>query len=381
MKLIADLDALSAGISEPCKISPSRSSQQTYTHILLSAKNGILTVEGTDGEAFVKTKIRKVEIETEGEILVGSSQFKKIIDNIRSKAKDAKQVSIEYETRFTIKVPGKRIKFTLNTLDARTFPESPKSIDGGIEISAPQIQTIISKTQHSSAVEKTRFAMNGMFLTDVQGKLGAVTTDGRRMAFVQTQLPVPDEFKDKLNIVIPYKGMTPLNGLEETDKVFLNLSENMAHFRSQSIEIQVRLVEGHFPPYQNVIPKPEGISRTIKVKKQEFLDKIALASLMTTRESATLKFVVKEDSIDLYSRSVDAGDAAISITDFELDGDQSEMAVGFNPEFLRVGVNAISADELTFKVGNAKTAGMVEDNDPDFALQYVLMPINLGEDD
>ena len=88
-----------------------------------------------------------------------------------------------------------------------------------------------------------------------------MATDGHRLAIAER--PLAGDFELKKGVILPRKGLHELRKLlseaaeaaEEKPKGELGFAENSAVFRRPGVVLVMRLIEGLFPDYKQVIPK------------------------------------------------------------------------------------------------------------------------------
>lgn len=368
MKLICDARELSESVTIAATVVPSRSSKPILMNLAFVAKDGVLEILATDLEVALRVTVRKVEIEQEGAILVNAGRMAQILKELND---DKVEVSEAENSGCVIKAAGCR--FHVYGEEFAEYPAIGRFGDeaGALTIPADDFQEMVAKTAFSAAVEKTRYAMNGIRCEIKDTHLCFVATDGRRLAMIQRTLEKGVE--ENVAVVVPTKGMNMVSRLLTAgeENIFLRFEESQVLIKSACAEISARLVEGHFPPYENVIPKE--LTKELLLTKDEFASKLRQASLMTTRESQTVKFLFDADRLDLSARTVDIGESQVSM---DIAYSDEKVAIGFNPQFVLDALKVMDKAQFKFRFSNPKGAALLEEEN---GLTYVVMPINLGE--
>ena len=133
--------------------------------------------------------------------------------------------------------------------------------------------------------------------------------------------------------------------------------------------ISTVLVEGHFPKYEDVIPK--DCDREMVVNTTEFLGALKRAALLTNEESKGVRLTLADGELTLASRAPEQGEATVSIP-VRYNGEPLE--IGFNPVFLLDVLRITHTDEVTLALKDPRRPGVMRFGDE---FVYVVMPVNL----
>lgn len=372
MKLICDARELAESVGIAATVVPARSSKPVLMNLALVASGDTLEILATDLEVGLRVTVRKVEIEQEGATLVNAQRFSQILkelDDERVELHDPESSG----AGCIIEAAGAR--FHLYGEDFAEYPSISRFGDdaGAFSFPAEGFCEMVQKTTFAAAVEKTRYAMNGVRMEIKPDKLSFVATDGRRLAMIERALDKGSE--DPLAVVVPTKGLSMVTRLlmAGEEMVFMRFEETQVLIKSACAEISARLVEGHFPPYENVIPKT--LDKELELDREAFMAKVRIAALLTTRESQTVKFRFDKEGLHLSARAVDVGESRVQMG---LPYDHEPVAIGFNPAFVLDALKVITTEKVRFRFSDPKGAAMLEEAG---GLSYVVMPINLGEDE
>jgi DNA polymerase-3 subunit beta len=158
-----------------------------------------------------------------------------------------------------------------------------------------------------------------------------------------------------------------LNDPEEP--VGFQLRENQVIFRTASATLTSNLVEGQFPPYEDVIPKDPDKKMTASTA--DFLSAIRRASLLTTEESKGVRLSFTKKGLVLSSRSPESGEATVN---FPCRYEGADADIGFNPIFVVEALKVVGTDEITLEM-TAPNRPCLLRGGADFL--YVIMPVNL----
>ena len=268
---------------------------------------------------------------------------------------------------------------------ARSRWASPRS-ESASSRPASTFKELIARTLFATARENSRYAINGVLLIRTENRLEMVATDGRRLALARTSIPKSDFRGDSLRCIVPTKALQLLQKLISTDpdeQIEIAVADNAVLFRvgggvggdgDQPPRATLRsvLVEGSFPPYEDVIPKDCDIMVTLD--RDLVSSAVRRAALLTNEESrgVRLAFDGSERRLKLSSRAPEMGEANIEIDVAEYKGDDIE--IGFNPGFITEALRVIPQPEVMLELKAPGKPGLIKSGS-DFV--YVVMPVNL----
>ena len=155
-----------------------------------------------------------------------------------------------------------------------------------------------------------------------------MATDGRRLAKIEKKLSGLNN--KEMTVVIPIKAVQEImRNLKDEGLVSFVVGTNQVLFDFDGLLIATRIIEGEFPNYNQVIPKPA--LNKIKVQTKELLAAIRRANLLSTPDFQAIKFEIFTDKLIVSKSTPDIGESREEIF-VEYKG--PEMVVGFNPHFL-----------------------------------------------
>src|SRR5204863_6238777 len=149
----------------------------------------------------------------------------------------------------------------------------------------------------------TRYAFNGVLLNAKAKKVNLVSTDGRRLAQAKGDLVSDKLPKDGARAIIPAKALQLVEKLidDPEEAVSFQVRENQVIFHTSSATLTSNLVEGQFPPFEDVIPK--DTDKKMTAGTQDFMSAVRRAALLTTEESKGVRMNFGKKGLKLTSRS------------------------------------------------------------------------------
>ena len=368
LKVRGDARELADAIGLAAAVAPAKSPRPVLQNLLLEAREGVLHVTGTDLDIAIRVTAERVEVGAEGSVLVNAARIQQILRELVGE-----EVTIETDARQGCIVATGDARFHVMGEEPVDYPElGAWRPDGAVKLEAKALSEMIRRTHFAAHPEKTRYAMNGILVDLREQRLRLVATDGKRLAMCER--PVDVKVKAPVFVVVPTKAMTLLQRVVgEEEQIELKVEGSQVQVRARSATISARLVEGHFPPYEDVLP-PEH-DRKVKVAREPFALALRRAGLLGTKDSQAVRFQFGREGLTLTSRVPEVGEARIQ---FPLDFPWEPLAVGFNPQFFADVLKVIEKTELDLEIKNAESAAVIREKDERGAFIYLVMPLDIG---
>jgi DNA polymerase-3 subunit beta len=367
MKAICNRGAFLDALNLTGNVVAARTPKPVLQCLKLTADANSLTVAATDLEVAIRYRDNQVQIEQQGETLV---QADKLRDIVRESIDDTLSIEI---TGDTANIRGQDSHFKIYTQKATDFPPIPDfEGEADVQITGGALKQLIGQTLFAAAKESTRYAFNGVLVVVKGKKISLVSTDGRRLAMAKGDLAPGDKLdKDGKKAIIPTKALQLIEKLidDPEEQVAIQIRENQVIFHTSSATLTSNLVEGQFPPYDDVIPK--DVDKKMSASTADFASAIRRAALLTTEESRGVRLAFSKKGLVLTSRSPESGEATIN---FPCKFEGTDIEIGFNPLFLVDALRVVSTDEVTLEMTAPNRPGLLKAG-ADFL--YVIMPVNL----
>lgn len=137
--------------------------------------------------------------------------------------------------------------------------------------------------------------------------------------------------------------------------------------------LSTNLVDGTFPPYEDVIPRDQD--KKITFDRDVLFSGVRRAALLTNEESrgVRLAFDGKGKRVELTSRAPEMGEAQITLDISNYDGDD-DVEIGFNPSFILEALRVIPDTQVLMELKASNKPGLIRSGQ-DFT--YVVMPVSL----
>ncbi len=284
-------------------------------------------------------------------------------------------VSLELrESERDVEITAGSSRFHLRTLPAEDFPKLPDTEGDPIELPGAALQETIGRTARAASRDEARPVLTGVLVTVEGSELTMVATDSYRLAVKRTTLEGAS-LPEKIEANIPARALRELARLIEAapeEPLRVWLTRNQAIFRvGEGTSLSSRLIDGQFPNYRQLLP--ESYDHEVKLPRGELLEVVRRVSQLAQRNAA-LRMSFSEGELVVSAETPDLGDAREALP-APYSGELLE--IGFNPEFVRDGLESIDDDEVVVKLISPLRPGLLEPaGSEDFS--YLVMPIRLN---
>ena len=352
MKIKTSKENLLNGIQIVQNIVSSKITLPILSNILLETHETTLKLNTTDLDIGISCEI-PVEILEEGSITIPAKRFGDIIREL-----PAGDIMVNAKKNCQVDIEGKQCRFKLNGLPGEEFPKFPEFKDKeAIQIKQAILKEMLQLTSFAVSHEESRYDKNGILMEISENSIRIVATDGRRLAKIEKKLSIA--IPKDITVIIPVKAIQEVtrNLKEEGDLSFI-VGANQVLFDIDGVLIATRIIEGEFPNYNQVIPKP--IKHRIRMNTQEFLSSIRRANLLSTPDFQTMKFEVFPDKLVISKTTPDVGESR-EVIPIEYQGEQ--MIVGFNPQFFIDFLKNINEEHVDMELLGADQPAVMRQQD------------------
>jgi DNA polymerase-3 subunit beta len=344
-----------------------RATTQALAGILLSSDAGKLNLRATDLEMGLEVQL-DAEVDVDGVVLLPGRQLAEIA---RSLGVD--EVTLETrETERDVELKSGSAIFHLRTLASEDFPQFPTGTDQPIRIPAPALAETVDVVARAASRDDMRPVLTGVLVRAAGREMTMVATDSYRLSVKRTELE--SEVGGELEANIPARALRELARIvvgEGAEDVEISLLPNQAVFGVGRTVLTTRLIEGQFPNHEQLLP--ESYEHDVRLPRAEFLEVTRRVSQLAQR-NAPLRLSFKAGELTVAAETPEVGDATETMPAV-FEGEPLE--IGFNPEFLKDGIDSVEGDELVLRVISPLRPGLLQPGEgEDF--RYLVMPIRLN---
>jgi DNA polymerase-3 subunit beta len=373
VKLSTSSAELLAQLQTVSRVASTRSAVQALSGVQLAASAEGVELRATDMEIALRVPLA-ADVAREGTVVLPA---RLLLDVARSLPKGASTVLLELRSeQQAVEIVAGSARFHLRSLRAEDFPPLPSppgaEQDPVIEVPAPAFVSTIEKVSKSASRDETRPILTGILVSGSGSELRMVATDSYRLSVKETVLEAP--LQGELEANVPARALDELRSIVSAggaDTIRIGVRTNQVVFQVGGAVLSSRLIDGQFPNYRQLIP--ESYEHELRIDGEELGDVVKRISLMA-QKNAPLRLTFSEGELTVSAQTPDVGEASEPLP-VPFAGEPFE--IGFNPDFLRDGLDSVGAGDLVLKLISPLRPGLIEGADESGFL-YLIMPIRLN---
>src|SRR6185437_7852509 len=278
-------------------------------------------------------------------------------------------------TRASIKC--ERSNYDFHALPAEEYPPLPAAQKGAtLSISAKRFREGVNATIFAASNEEARGAVLMGTLLEIEGtSLTMVATDGYRLAKFNTTLD-RGLAEGSAKYIVPSRALAEaarnLGTAEMLEATALGAQANQLMFTAGTTSIVVRLVDGQYPNYGQVIPAK--FDRSVTVNTSALIGGLRRAELVAGDRASMVKLSVTNQTLVVTASSDISGNA---YEELEVEQTGEDLTIAFNARYLVEILNHIESDKTVIEfLGPLSPAAIRPLEGVEGAQQlYVLMPL------
>lgn len=343
---------------------PARSPKPVLQNVRIDADGNpenTLTFSATDLEIALRHRLEVRDLTDAEAILLPAARLTALL-------RDDRSADVSFAVSGNVaKIATQYGRFQLLGSAADDFPELPAMpAENRVRLQGDDIADALKKTMFAAARGEMRYALNGVYVT-VQGDTAEfVASDTHRLSRVTKRAVNPDGV-DAHGIAIT-KGMNTLAHLSAgRETVELVLTDKQLLANTLDATLAVRLIEGHFPRYRDVIP--ENLDKRITVNREELLWRLRSVGILTNEETRGVKFeATGGDRLIMKASGNEAGEGTMEI-EAQIEG--GDVTLDFNYTYLLDLFKVVDDESVTFQVRDGQSPVRVDSGD----FTHVIMPL------
>jgi DNA polymerase III subunit beta len=357
-------DDLAAALGVVARGLSTRGAVQVLNGILLRGDEGNLTLASTDMEISLRAAVAG-EIAGDGAVVVPG----RLLTDLARLLPDESVTLSHDEGDGVLQVTSGSHSSRLNVYSPEDFPRLPPTDVALHTVAAPALLATIDKVARAASRDESRPVLTGILVRFEGDKLIMAATDSYRLAVKETEL---ESGGADLEAIIPARALQELARIAAgVDEVRLGVHENHVIFSAGEVWLTSRRIDGQFPNYKQLLP--ETFEAEVTTPREPLLQVIRRAGVLAQR-NAPLRLRFAEGELRVSAQTQDVGEAHESLP-VDYAGDALE--IGFNPDFLRDGLEAVSGDTVQLNLINPLRPGLLVS--PDESFWYLIMPIRLPD--
>lgn len=379
MELVIQQGDLAFAVAKAMGSVSAKSPMPLLSCLLLEAEKNGVRVTGTDLEITTAVVVPGT-VGAIGKAAVSGRHFSDVVKKIPrgelQLALNGEQLEVRYgDGKGWAKFP---------TQDHSDYPRVPDlKPETRIALDGETLARMAARTGYAASTDASRPQLSGVLVHGSEKQLVLVATDGHRLARASRKGAFTGLAKD--GVIIPSRALAAVSRTAEeaTGPVEVEIagSRNQAGFSAQvgdyHVQVLVRLLQGPYPNYEQVIPKNN--TREVTVGREALLEAVDIVASHADNVTRQVRFSLAPGKLGVSSATeLGAGRHEIAA---EYRGD--EMEIGYNASYLIDMLRSLASEKVVMRLGTALGAGLVEPvgglPDQDEDLLCLIMPLRLPD--
>jgi DNA polymerase-3 subunit beta len=367
VKISLERDHLLSQLQTVTRVASTRSAIQALSGVQVVVSSTISELRATDMDVSLRVPLLAEQIR-EGIVVLPARLVLEVV-----RALPAVEVSLELRSaEQDVELVSGKATFHIRTLRAEDFPPFPEADpERAVSLPAEAFVATALKVAGSASRDETRPVLTGILVSASERELRMVATDSYRLSVKETQLEAP--------LSSPFEVNVPARALQELARIAagagqqqlsVSVLQNQVVFSLDGVILSSRLIEGQFPNYRQLLP--ESFEHELRLAGAELTEVVRRISLLA-QKNAPLRMSFTPGELTVSAQTPDVGEASESLP-VAFQGEPLE--IGFNPEFLRDGLEAVEGD-VVLKLISPLRPGLIQSADGS-GFQYLIMPIRLN---
>lgn len=376
MKIVVEQSALVAATARVASVVEAKNVIPILSNLLIDATpDGEVWLTATDLDIEIRARM-DAKVEADGQVCVGAMSLAEIA---RDAPKGA-EVSLTFDPAKDprLQVRFGKSRYQLLALPAGDFPTFGERIDEAeMSLPAGEFAGLLTRTHFAQSADQTRYYLNGTALQIVavrgEAMLRTIATDGLRLAL--DECPAP-QGASMASIIIPRKTVAEIRRLLEgmAASVTVQTSPKGIAIRTENVRLSSKVIDGHFPDYERVIPR--HWAREIEIDRATLTGAVKRVSRITGDKARTVKFTLDQGVLVLTVNNMETGTGREEI---EIIDDGALFEAGFNSKFVLDALGQSDGKSVVLRLPeNAADPGRLDPHPSDSTAAgalCVLMPV------
>lgn len=367
MKLLISRNNLVESVSSLSRVVTTRSTLQALSGIRFEVSKNSVKMMATDLELYLAVETN-AEVDGDGSFVVPG----RLLVDIASALSDEK-VEIEVKSDSgDVGITSGGAVFSIKTMLDDDFPKMPGvDQEGEVQVVANSILETFDWVEKSASADETRPILTSIHIEVEGGLLRMVATDSYRLSLKESKLETQVDEGFVANIPArAIREVGKLCGRSDDSKIKIKKGMGQVLFDLGRQKMTSRLIEGQFPNYKQLIP--ENFETELMVDSSELLGVIRRVGLMA-QKNTPIKLSFSSGMLQVSAQTPDVGTASEKMP-VPYSGEDMEM--GFNPEYIRDGLESSGPEEIKMKIINPLRPSLIESNDGTYVC--LIMPVRLN---
>ena len=326
-------------------------------YVLFEIKDKEMTLTATDGETRILTS---VELESkEGEDISFCVRARQLLEPLKEIPNLSMTFEIDLEKLVLEGFYGLG-NFSFPFLKGDEFPGSEALTSDCVKVEMPlaTFSDGLESTIYAASVEEVRPIMTGIHMDIRPEHFSFVATNGFLLALYRHSA-LDLGVSERTQVTIQRKPADLLRALfakgAEDDVMSLEIYHNFAVFRTPTMELQCRLLEGRYPNYETVIPTDND--KELVADRDQLLAATSRVKVFADKGMQLVSFDFTPTQLTLKASDSDFSTSAEETIPVSFSADSARFA--FRADHVIQILRAMQTKEVSMKIGDSARAALV----------------------
>jgi len=361
-------------ISGQQNITSKKGTLAILANILLNVEPDHIVITGTDLDIGLRQVI-PAEVHETGILTLPA---KKLYEVARESA--SPEITFREMENNWVEISSGSSLYRMAGMISDEFPEFPQYDEGKmVEIDSEILIELVDKTSFSIALDKENmYALTAALLEkeeeDGTVYLKMITSDGHRLTIMRKEAGENGaDLELNPETLIPRRGILEIRKFcEESPVVQLGIEEKQAVLKNENGLLIIRLIEGDFPDYRNILNIISN-DNIIIVNRLRFLEGLKRINLFTDEMFHAIQMKVKDNLFLLSSQNADYGSAK---DEFEVEYSGDPLSLAFNCRYFIEALQVMDGDVIQAGISSDDSPCVIT-SESDEGFLSIIMPMKL----
>jgi DNA polymerase-3 subunit beta len=336
-------------------------------HFILSS-NGRNEIIATDLTTSVREGFEAISINENGTISIPRKKLYEIVNQLEG------NVTLESMDNNYVVVQSGKSRFKLAGISPDDYPAFPEiKAEASVVVESEKMVEMLERTLPCVAdTGDTRYTLNCILFhfKPSESMLNLISTNGHKLAFVSTPVEM-DSDKDS-RLLVPKSSASRLKQFlssePEDSKVLIEIAENHVRFKATEKEIAIRLAEGTYPDYEQVLQGVDS-DKIIVIRKDEMIAAAKRALIVSRDGTSVVNLKLKKNALVLSSKTAEGA----SKNEITVDYIGKDFSIAFNGRYL-LEASAMCRNDIVLKMKEPLSVSEIQESG-NTNFRFILMPM------
>lgn len=366
MKFTCQQQTLMKALNTVSKAVSAKTTIPTLKGILIETASDSLVLTASDLDLSIRTRI-EASVEEEGSAVVTA----KLLSDIVRKLPNEELTLFDEGVNINIKTLSS--EFKVICMPVEEFPEVYKKedVNDTLVFNRELFMDMVRKTAFAASMDESKGVLTGILTEVSPDSISMVAIDGFRLAYVREEARGERDKKFIVSARIMNDIRKIISDEDEECDVIVSFGAKKTTFSIGNTIVIIRLMEGEFLDYNNIIPK-DSFTRAV-IGREVLLESIERASLLAREgKNNLIRMSIVNNLLTITSRS-DEGNVKEEIV---IEKDGNDIEIGFNSKYVLDVLKAIDDEEVQFNFKSGVDPAIVTSVNGD-EYKYLILPVRI----